>query len=67
MAHRHGSRRRETFYKVQKWNEHVAAWVDARKRTFDTLDDARDFMKSTEKGRQVRILQYQKGEFSEVS
>ncbi len=67
MAYRHGTRRRETFYKVQRWNGRVAAWVDARKKTFDTLDEARAFLGHDEKGARMRILQYVNGKFVEVS
>lgn len=66
MALRHGSRRRETFYKVQKWNDRIAAWVDARKKTFDTLQDAQDFANGAGRGLRTRILQYHNGEFTEM-
>lgn len=64
MALRHGRSRRETFFKVQKWNEAFSTWMDARKKTFDTLEDARDFADKTKD--KVRIVRFDNGEFIEV-
>ena len=66
MARRHGTKRRETFYKVQKWNDRIAVWVDARKKTFDDLESAQDFAKGADGTERVRILQFVKGEFIEI-
>ena len=67
MTVRHGSRRRKTFYKVQKWNKRIAAWVDAHKRTFDTIQDAQSFVNGAGRDLKTRILQYIDGEFIEVN
>ena len=66
MAYRHGAKRRETFYKVQKWNYKIAAWIDARKKTFDTLEEAQDYLGDSGKNAGARIVQYKDSKFVEV-
>jgi len=66
MALRHGSKRRETFFKVQKWNPRIAAWTDERKKTFDTLEAARGYVEQSSKNTKLRIVQYESGAFVEV-
>lgn len=67
MALRHGRSRRETFFKVQKWNGAMSTWMDARKKTFDTLEEAREFASKAKDADKVRIVRFNNGEFVEVS
>jgi|GEM_PF-4686864 len=67
MALRHGRRRRETFFKVQNWNGAFSTWMDARKKTFDTFEEAKEFADKAKDKDKVRIVRFQNGAFIEVS
>jgi hypothetical protein len=51
-------KRRKVFpyYKVQKRTPRVLAWSDARKKAFDTLEEAQAFITSQAKPDECRVL-----------
>lgn len=56
MAKSTGPRTQFPFYKVHVYDLAKLAWVDARKFAFDSLDDAKAFIKRDLPGREARIL-----------
>jgi hypothetical protein len=61
MKPRPDRRRPEPYYKVQYHDQVTLAWKDRRKEAFDTLDEARSYVRTCQLGEALRIVEFNAG------
>lgn len=57
----HGRRTVFPYYKVQRFDDRLMTWRDARKEAFDTLPEAKSYLATLEPNVKSRIVEVTRG------